>query len=123
MRRPVTSFALALVSVILTPVLIFIEFTALFFAAMVTYEATNPLWVKIISVIVVILIGLLTLSVPVITIIMGARARAAAKATPTKGSGLATATVIIAGLVTAGAVVAQVYLILITFGQCSLDGC
>ena len=54
MKNPVVSFILALASVILAPILIFIEFTALFFAAMVTYEPANPLWIKIISVIVVI---------------------------------------------------------------------
>ena len=123
MNRPVTAFIFALASVILTPILFFIEFTALFFAAMVTYEAANPLWVKIITVIVVILIGLLTLSVPVIAFIMGARARAAAKATPAKGAGLATAAMVIAGIVTAGVVVGQAYLILTAIGECSLDGC
>lgn len=123
MKNPVVSFILALASVILAPILIFIEFTALFFAAMVTYEPANPLWIKIISVVVVILIGLLTLSVPVLAVIMGIRARATAKLVPTKGDGLATAAIVIAGIVSAGVLVAQAYLILMVFGQCSLEGC
>ena len=112
MKRPVTSFILALVSVILAPILFFIEFTASFFAAMVIYEPANPLWIKIISVIVVILIGLLSLSVPVLAVIMGVRARATAKLVPTEGAGLATAAIVIAGIVTAGVAALQLYIIL-----------
>lgn len=123
MTRPVTAFVLALASVILTPVLLFIEFTALFFASMVTYEPANPLWVKVIVVVVVVLIGLFTLSVPVAALIVGIRARAAAKLAPTKGAGLATAAVVIAGIVAAGTAAVHVYLILMSIGLCSLEGC
>lgn len=114
-KRPVTAFVLALASVILTPILLFIEFTALFGAGMITYEPANPLWVKIISVVVVILIGLLAIAVPALALIMGTKSRAAAKLTPTKGAGLATAAVAIAGIVTAGVVVLQVYVVLTSF--------
>lgn len=116
MKHPATSFVLALVSVILVPILLFIEFTALFFAAMVTYEPNNPMWVKIVSVIVVILIGLLTLSIPVSAVLMGARARATARSTHAQGTGLATAAVVIAGIVTAVALVTQVFVIFSSFG-------
>ncbi len=112
MKRPVASFILALVSVILAPILFFIEFTASFFAAMVTYEPANPLWIKIIVVIVVILIGLLSLSVPVLAVIMGVRARANAKLVPTEGAGLATAAIVIAGIVTVAVAAIQLYIIL-----------
>jgi hypothetical protein len=123
MKRPVTAFVLALASVILCPILVFIEFTALFGAAMITYEPTNPLWVKIISVVVVFVIGLVALAVPVLVVIMGSKARAAVKSTTTKGTGLATAAMVIAGIVTAGVVVTQVYLVFMIAGVCSLEGC
>jgi hypothetical protein len=122
-KRPVTSFVLALVTVFLSPIVIFIEFTALFGAGMITYEPANPLWVKIISVVVVILIGLFALAVPALAVILGIKARAIAKSTPTKGAGLATAAVVIAGIVTAGVFVFQVFVILTVLGECSLDGC
>ncbi len=116
MKRPVTAFVFALASVILTPILLFIEFTALFGAGMITYEEANPLWVKIIAVIVVILIGLIVVAVPALAVVIGIKSRAAAKSTQTKGVGLATAAVVIAGIVTAGVVVGQVSLILTAFG-------
>ena len=123
MTRPITAFVLALASVILTPVLLFIEFTALFFASLVTYETANPLWVKVIVVVVVILIGLFTLSVPLAALIVGIRARAAAKLAPTKSAGLATAAVVISGIAVAGTILSQVYLILMSIGLCSFEGC
>ena len=115
MKSPVTSFVFALVSVILTPILLFIEFTVLFGVAMITYEPANPLWVKIIAVVALILIGLFVLAVPVLALIMGTKSRAAARSVPTKGAGLATAAMVIAGIVTAGVVVAQVYVIYSSF--------
>ena len=69
-----------------------------------------------ISVVVLILIGLLVLAVPVRAGTMGIKSRAAAESLPTKGAGLATVSVVIAGIVTAGVVVGQVYLILTAFG-------
>jgi hypothetical protein len=123
MNRPVTSFVFALVTVFLSPILLFIEFTALFGAGMITYEDANPLWVKIISVVVVILIGAFAVAVPALALFMGIKARAVAKSTPTKGVGLATAAVVIAGIVTAGVVMSQVFVILSVLGECGLDGC
>lgn len=114
-KRPVTAFVFALASAFLTPIFLFIEFTALFGAAMITYEPSNPLWVKIISVVVVVLIGLFATAVPVLALIMGTKSRAAAKLIPTKGAGLATAAVAVAGIVTAGVVVTQVYVVLTSF--------
>ena len=38
---------LALISVVVSPLLVWIEFVALLFADMVTYEPQNPLWVKV----------------------------------------------------------------------------
>jgi hypothetical protein len=114
-KRPVVPFILALVSVVLAPLLIFIEFTALFGAAMITYEPANPLWVKVISVAVVILIALLAVAVPVLAVFMGIRARAIAKSTPTKGAGLATVAIVIAGVVAVFVVAFQLFTILTSF--------
>jgi hypothetical protein len=114
-KRPVAAFILALVSVVLAPLLIFIEFTALFGAAMITYEPANPLWVKIIAVAVVILIALLAVAVPAFAVFMGMKARAVAKSTPTKGAGLATAAIVIAGIVAAFVVAFQLFTILTSF--------
>lgn len=122
-KRPVTAFVLALVSVILSPVLFIFELSALFFAGMVTYEPANSIIVKILSIALVIVIGLLALIVPVIALILGIRARAAAKTGSTGGGGLATAAAVIAGIVTAGVLAGQVYLILMVVGSCSLEGC
>jgi hypothetical protein len=123
MKRPVTSFVFALVTVFLSPILIFIEFTALFGAGMIAYEDANPLWVKIIAVFVVILIGLVAVAVPALVLLMGIKARAAAKSTPTKGVGLATAAIVIAGIVTAGVAAFQLFVILSVLGECISDGC
>jgi hypothetical protein len=123
MKRPVTSFVFALVTVFLSPIVIFIEFTALFGAGMIAYEDANPIWVKIIAVVVVILIGLVAVAVPALVLLMGIKARAAAKSTPTKGVGLATAAIVIAGIVTAGVAAFQVFVLLSVLGECIFDGC
>lgn len=116
MKRPVSSFVLALISLVLAPIVIFIEFTALFGAAMITYEPNNSPIVKVIAVAVVILIGLFALAVPALALFLGMKARAAAQSIPTEGVGLATAAIVIAGIVTAGVVAAQVYFILMVVG-------
>jgi hypothetical protein len=122
-KRPVASFVVALVSVIVSPVLFMIEMPAFLFAAMVIYEPTNPPVVKALTAAVVVVLGLLVVAVPVIAVIMGARARAASRLTPTPRAGLATAAMVIAGIVTAGAVISQIYVVLFAFGVCSLEGC
>lgn len=123
MRRPATAFVLAVVSVILSPILLMVEFTALLFAAMVTYEPANSLVVKVLSVALVVAIGLVVVIIPVIALTTGVRARAAVKAASSGGGGLATAAIVIAGIVTVGVLAGQVYLILMAVGSCSLDGC
>lgn len=122
-RRPGASFAVALVSVILSPLVVFFEFTALLFAGMVNAEPSNAAVVKVVTVLVVIVIGLVALAIPVIALVMASKARAASRLMPMPRAGLATAAMVIAGIVTAGVVLAQVYMILMIFGNCSLDGC
>ncbi|MFM8599583.1 MAG: hypothetical protein ACKOB8_11375 [Mycobacterium sp.] len=123
MKRPVTAFVLAVASLILSPVLVFIEITALLFAAMVIYEPTNPPAAKVLSVAFVVVVGLFASAVPVIAIITATKARAASRQTAPQGSGLATAAVVIAGIAGAAAVVSQAYVVLLATGACSLDGC
>ena len=123
MKRPVTSFILALVSLILSPILVVLELSALFFAGMVIYEPANSTVVKVLSAMVVIIIGLVALALPLLAIMSGRKARAASRTAQTGGTGLATASLVIAGIVTAGVVAAQVYYVLMAFGSCSLEGC
>lgn len=121
--RPTSAFVVALVSAVLCPILIMVEFTALFFAAMVNAEAANSTFVKALTVAIVIVIGLIALAVPIVALVLGARARAASKTMPVPRAGLATAALVIAGIVTAGVAAAQVYMILMAAGSCSLEGC
>ena len=123
MRRPGAAFALAVVSLILCPILLVIELSALFFAGMVAYEPSNPILVKILVIALVILIGLVTVAIPVVALSVGMRARSAARSTPDGGSGLATAGVVISAIVTVGVLGAQAYYLLMVFGNCGLDGC
>lgn len=116
MKRPVTAFVLALVSLILCPILVFIEFTAWFGAAMIAYEPANPVWVKVLSFVFVGLVALLALALPVIAISSGRKARAATRSTGTGGSGLATAAVVIGVIVTVGVLAVQVYSLVSAFG-------
>ena len=59
--RPTSAFVVALVSAVLCPILIMVEFTALFFAAMVNAEAANSTFVKALTVAIVIVIGLVAM--------------------------------------------------------------
>lgn len=116
MNRPGVSFVLALLSIILSPILVFIEFTAWFGAAMISYEPANALWTKILSFAFVGLIALLALALPVLAIRSGRRARAAAKLAGAGGSGLATSAVVIGVVVVAGVLAAQVNFLFAAFG-------
>lgn len=123
MKRPVTAFVLALVSVVLSPILFIVELSSLFFAGMVGAEPSNPLVIKALAVALVVAIGLLAWAVAVLPLVMGSRARSASKSMSAHGSGLATAAMVIAGIVMAGVFASQVYLILMVVGECSLEGC
>lgn len=123
MKRPVTSFVLALVSLVVSPLLVFFELTALLLAGMVIYEPANATVLKVLSVVVVIAIGLIALAVPVLAFVMGSKTRVASKMTPIPRAGLATAAMVIAGIVIVGVLLTQVYIILMVLGVCSFDGC
>lgn len=123
MKRPVTSFVLALVSLILCPILLVLELSALLFAGMVTYEPSNPVVVKVLVVAIVVVIAIITVALPVIALRMAIRARSAAKSMQEGGSGLATTAVVISAIVTLGVLAGQVYYAFMVFGNCGLDGC
>ena len=123
MKRPITFFVLALVSLVVSPILVVLELSALFLSGMVNAEPSNSAVIKVLSVAVVVAIALLALALPVIAVIGGSKARAASKQAQAQGSGLATAAVVIAGIVTAGVLIAQVYYVMMVTGTCSLEGC
>lgn len=115
-KRPGTAFVLALVSLVLTPILLFVEFTAWFWAAMIAYESANPVWAKVLAFAIVALIALLAFALPLVAIRSGRKARAAASASGAGGSGLATAAVVIGAIVAAGVLLFQVYALISSFG-------
>lgn len=102
MRRPGLALALALVTVVLCPVLLFIQFTAWFGAAKIADEQANLMRVKVLSFAVVALIALVAFARPQLAACMGWRARAAARSTGAGGSGPATAAVMIGTVVAVG---------------------
>lgn len=116
MKRPGTAFVLAIVSLVLSPILLFVEFTAWFGAGMIAYESANPVWSKVLAFAFVALIALLAFALPVLAMRSGRKARAAVSATGARGSGLATAAVVIGVIVTAGAMLVQVYALISAFG-------
>lgn len=123
MKRPVAAFVLALVSVMLSPMLVAVEVPALLFADMVTYEPANSPVVKAVVVAVVVVIGLLAFTMPVIALVMGIRVRAESRSLHTRPSGLAMAATVIAAIVIVGVLASQAYLALLAAGVCSLEGC
>lgn len=116
MKRPVTAFVLALVSLILCPILLLIEFTAWFGAAMIAYEPANPVWTKVLAYAFVGLVALLSLALPVLAISSGRKARAATRSAGMGGSGLATSAVVIGVIVAVGVLVVQVLAVISSFG-------
>ena len=122
-KRPGTAFILALVGLIVAPILVIFELSALFLAGMIVAEPANSLIVKFPAVALVVLIAVVALAIPLIALIPSLRTRAAAKATQASGSGLAMAAIVIAAIVTAGVLIAQIYYILMVVGSRSPEGC
>jgi hypothetical protein len=110
-------------SVILSPIMLWLEVVALLFSSMVVAEPANPLFVKAITVVVVVVLGLLALALPIAGLVMGSRARKVAPVEPHTGAGMALASVVIGGVVSAVVLLVQGYLVLWAAGVCSLEGC
>jgi hypothetical protein len=105
------AFVVALISVIVSPFLLFIEIVALMLADMIIVEPSNHLFIKIIALVVVILICAVTVVLPIIAFLMGKRARDSIKSsnTPMVGASKALATQVIAGVVLAVIVIVQIF--------------
>jgi hypothetical protein len=125
MATSTKALLLALISVVVSPWLVWIEFVALLFADMVTYERANPFWVKVAVVVAVLLIAALTFVLPVAALITGKRARRAIRSGEivAPGARKAFASQVIAGLVIAFVVAVQAYFVLMAEGICGLDDC
>ncbi len=125
MATSTRAFVVALISLIVCPLLLYFEVVALLLAAMIIYEPSNPLLIKIASVVAVILICAVAVALPVTAFVMGKRARNLIRLsdTPIAGASKALAAQVISGVVFAGVVIVQIFLILWAAGVCSLDGC
>jgi len=125
MSTSTRAFVVALISVIICPLFLYFEVVAFLLAAMIIYEPSNPLLIKIASVVAVILICAVAVALPVTAFIMGKRARNASRSpdTPIAGASKALAAQVIAGVVFACVVIVQIFLILWAAGVCSFDGC
>lgn len=125
MATSTRAFVVALISVIVCPLLLYFEVVAFLLAAMIIAEPSNPLIIKIISPVVVILICAVAVALPVTAFVMGKRARNFIRLsdTPIAGASKALAAQVISGVVFAGVVIVQIFLILWAAGVCSLDGC
>lgn len=104
---PKASLSLAITSVFLTPVVLWVELIVLLLADMVTYEPSNPLFVKALAVGVVVLAGAVALALPLFTLLRSDRVAAQ----------------VISGVVLALWAIVQVYFVLMVAGICALDGC
>jgi len=93
------SLTLAIVCVAVTPFLLFGQVVGLILASMILTEDSNPIWAKILSIVVWVLIGALAVSLPVWAFIVGKRSKIKASQ-------------IIGGIVGTIALALQVYLIL-----------
>lgn len=125
MATSTRAFVVALISVIVCPLLLYVEVVAFLLAAMIIYEPSNPLLIKIASVVAVILICAVAVALPVTAFVMGKRARNLIRLsdTPIAGASKALAAQVISGVVFAGVVIVHIFLILWAAGVCSLDGC
>jgi hypothetical protein len=106
-RSNTTALVLAIASAVVTPVLVFVEFSGLFLVGMILYEPSNSVVIKSIAVAALILVAILALVLPLFAFFSNSRA----------------ASRVIAGLVLAGWAAAQLYLVGMVFGVCSFEGC
>jgi len=101
------SLVLAIVSLLVTPVVLWVQTIALLLADMITYEPSNPVWVKVLAVVVVIALGVGALLLPLFAFLSNARV----------------ASRVIAGVALGVWGLAQLFFIGLVFGVCSFEGC
>jgi hypothetical protein len=92
---------------------------------MIVYEPSNPVWIEIVFVLIVILIGALAIAIPVTSFLMGKRARRVITTSdvPVAGARRAVASQVISAIVFVICVGVEIFLVLLSAGVCSLDGC
>ncbi len=125
MATSTKAIVVALISAVVCPLLLYFEVVAFLLAAMIIYEPSNPLFIKIASVVAVVLICAVAIALPLTAFVMGKRARNFIKVsdTPIAGASKALTAQVISGVVFAGVVIVQIFVILWAAGVCSLDGC
>jgi hypothetical protein len=106
-RSNTTALVLAIASAVVTPVLVFLEFSGLLLVGMILYEPSNSVVIKVIAMVALILLAALALVLPLFAFFSNSSA----------------ASRVIAGLVLAGWAAAQLYLVGMLLGVCSFEGC
>lgn len=102
-----TALVLAIVSIFVTPVVLWVQTIALLLADMIVYEPSNPGWVKALAVIVVVVLGVAGLALPLWAFVSNKRV----------------ASRVIAGVMMGLWGLAQLFYLGLVFGVCSFEGC
>jgi hypothetical protein len=106
-RSNTLALFLAIASAVVSPVLLFVEFSGLFLVGMILFEPSNSVVIKTIAVAALILLAALALALPLLAFFSNSSAVSR----------------VIAGLVLVGWAAAQLYLAGMIFGVCSFEGC
>lgn len=106
-RSNTTALVLAIASAVVTPVLLFVEFSGVFLVGMILYEPSNSVVMQAIAVAALVLLAAIALALPLFAFFSNSGAVSR----------------VIAGLVLAVWAVAQLYLVGMVFGVCSFEGC
>ena len=104
---PPVSLALAITSLFLTPALLWVQLIVLFLADMIASEPSNPLFAKVLAVVVVILVAAGGLALPLTVFTRSERVAAR----------------VLSGIALGLWVAAQIFFLLMVAGICALDGC
>ena len=125
MASSTKALVVSLIGALVCPFLLFFQVVFLLGASMIIYEPSNPGWIEVVAVVIVILIGAAAIALPVTSFIMGKRARRVIKASdvPVPGARRALASQVISAIVFVVGAGVEIYLILLSAGVCSLDGC
>lgn len=119
------ALVVSLIGALVSPFVLFFQVVFLLGASMIVYEPSNPVWIEIVFVVIVIFIGAVALALPVTSFLMGKRARRviATSDLPVAGARQAMASQVISAIVFVLCVGVEIFLVLLSVGVCSLDGC
>ncbi|HAN71763.1 MAG TPA: hypothetical protein DCQ36_09290 [Actinobacteria bacterium] len=125
MANATRALVVAIISAVVFLPLVFFEVVVFLLAGMITYEPSNPWFIKVAAVAAVLLVAAVALALPLAAVVMGARSRRLIRSSEAAmpGASKALAAQVIGGIVTVGVVIVQIYLVLMAAGVCSLDGC